>query len=465
MDTGTLGSMLTKTQRLVLGSCVLILVDVIWVSSSELTKFIYSNETFEKPFFCTYIKTSMFTLYLLGFIFWPPWKDTCTRPTNYVYIDPDQEDDNFYAETISSLSNPVYIPVKTPERETLDRNSGTESDDSSVRSVRFNKLAEVRHMSETDATEALLARLSYQASLRAGEFAKRAAIKLPIFRVAKIAFIFCFLWFLANYTYQVALSETEAGMVNVLSSTSSLFTLILAAVFPSTNTDKFTLSKLLAVFLSITGIVLVSFSDLTMESQVPMGAVLSLFSAFFYAAYLVFLRRKVDHEDKIDIPLFFGFVGLFNLLLLWPLFFFLHFSELETFEWPTREQMTFLLLNGLLGTVISEALWLWGCFLTSSLMATVAMSLTIPMTMMADVVLKRVAYPALFYGGTLPMLCAFVAVALLSHREHWDPVFDVLSCAFSYVCRRTRGPRFRFNDIPSEQTEALIGINSNEHEA
>lgn len=34
----SIGSMLTKTQRLILGLFVLLLVDVIWVSSSELTK-------------------------------------------------------------------------------------------------------------------------------------------------------------------------------------------------------------------------------------------------------------------------------------------------------------------------------------------------------------------------------------------------------------------------------------------
>ncbi|RZC40166.1 solute carrier family 35, member F5 [Asbolus verrucosus] len=462
MDSGSFGSLLTKTQRLILGCFILILVDVIWVSSSELTKFIYNHETFEKPFFCTYVKTSMFTLYLLGFLFWPPWKDSCSRPTNYIYIDTEQEEENYYTDTNSHLSNPVYVPVKTPDREP-DRNSGTESDDSSVRSVRFNKLAEVRHMSETDATEALLARLSYQASLRAGEIAKRAAIKLPIFRVAKISLVFCLLWFLANYSYQVALAQAEAGMVNVLSSTSSFFTLVLAAVFPSNQYDKFTLSKLLAVFVSISGIVLVSCSDLSFESHVPLGTILSLLSAFFYATYLVFLKRKVDHEDKIDIPLFFGFVGFFNLILLWPVFFFLHFSELEIFEWPSKQQLLLLLLNGLLGTVISEALWLWGCFLTSSLMATVSMSLTIPMTMLADVLLKKVAYPSLFYTGTIPMVVAFLAITLLSHYDNWDPVFDVLRCAYLSVCRRTRF--VRFTEMPSEQTEALIGINSNEHEA
>lgn len=48
-------------------------------------------------------------------------------------------------------------------------------------------------MSETDATEALLARLSYQASLRAGEHARRQANKFSVQKVAKIALMFCLL--------------------------------------------------------------------------------------------------------------------------------------------------------------------------------------------------------------------------------------------------------------------------------
>lgn len=49
-----------------------------------------------------------------------------------------------------------------------------------------------------------------------------------------------------------------------------------------------------------------TFSDIQIDKKVPTGVVLALVSALFYAAYLVFLRRKVDHEDKMDIPLFFG---------------------------------------------------------------------------------------------------------------------------------------------------------------
>lgn len=166
--------------------------------------------------------------------------------------------------------------------------------------------------------------------------------------------------FLANYTFQISLAETEAGIVTVLSSTSSLFTLFLATFFPSNSGDKFTLSKLVAVSVSIFGLVLVGLSDMHMDTKgVPAGIILALVSAFFYAMYIVFLKRKVDHEDRMDIPMFFGFVGMFNLTLMWPLFFILHYGHWEEFEWPNSHQWTFLIINGLIRTVLSEVLWLW----------------------------------------------------------------------------------------------------------
>lgn len=72
-------------------------------------------------------------------------------------------------------------------------------------------------------------------------------------------------------------------------------------------------------------------------------------------------------------------------------------------------------------------------------MATIAISLTIPMTMLADVLFKRISYPCAFYAGTVPILLAFVCVAILAHFEHWDPVLDALRCGCRLVCRRGRG--------------------------
>lgn len=81
---------------------------------------------------------------------------------------------------------------------------------------------------------------------------------------------------------------------------------MLAACFPSGLSDRFTLSKFVAVLFSIAGVVMVSLSDLKIEQSIPLGAGWALAGSLCYAAYLVLLKRRVDHEDKMSIPMFFG---------------------------------------------------------------------------------------------------------------------------------------------------------------
>ena len=58
----------------------------------------------------------------------------------------------------------------------------------------------------------------------------------------------------------------------------------------------------------------------------------TILGAFCYSVYIVLLRRRVNHEDNMDSPMFFGFVGMFNAFMLWPGIIGLHFSGKETFE-------------------------------------------------------------------------------------------------------------------------------------
>lgn len=51
---------------------------------------------------------------------------------------------------------------------------------------------------------------------------------------------------------------------------------------------------------------MVSLADLSFEDQIPVGALWALCGSMLYALYLVSLRRRVDHEDKLDITMFFG---------------------------------------------------------------------------------------------------------------------------------------------------------------
>ena len=137
----------------------------------------------------------------------------------------------------------------------------------------------------------------------------------------------------------------------------------------------------------MSGVVVVTLSDHHFEAKFPIGAIWALFGALMYALYIVLLRRRVDNEQKLNIPMFFGesteillsvflmylinkdtelcilyptgFVGLLVLVFLWPVFFVLHYSHVEIFQMPNYRQWMLLILNGLIGTVISELLWLW----------------------------------------------------------------------------------------------------------
>ncbi|XP_048340180.1 solute carrier family 35 member F5 isoform X2 [Sphaerodactylus townsendi] len=449
----------TQRRRMALGIVILLLVDVIWVASSELTAYVFQN--YKKPFFSTFAKTSMFVLYLLGFIVWKPWRQQCTRGFRGRHAAFFADAEGYFAACTtdnavnSSLSEPLYVPVKFHD---LPNEKSSSSDDTEKTSkkprVRFSNIMEIRLLPSSHALEAKLSRMSYP-TVKDQESILKAVGKLTACQVAKISFFFCFVWFLANFSYQEALSDTQVAIVNILSSTSGLFTLILAAVFPSNSGDRFTLSKLLAVVLSIGGVVLVNLSG--SDKSAGIGSLWSLIGAMLYAIYIVMIKRKVDREDKLDIPMFFGFVGLFNLLLLWPGFFLLHYTGFEDFEFPSKFVLTCIVINGLIGTVLSEFLWLWGCFLTSSLIGTLALSLTIPLSIIADMCKQKVTFSWLFFAGAIPVFFSFFIATLLCHYNNWDPVMVGIRRVFVFFCRKHRIQR---TPEESEQCVSLIAMHS-----
>ncbi|KAK6292717.1 solute carrier family 35 member F5 isoform X2 [Coregonus clupeaformis] len=468
---GSQGSTVAQRRRTALGVVILLLVDVIWVASSELTSYIFKRQEYNKPFFSTFTKTSMFVLYLLGFLLWRPWRQQCTGSLQgrhaaffadaEAYFTPCINDTSLNDHT---LSEPLYVPVKFQDLPTEQTNCANGDCDSTYKKqrVRFSNIMEVRQLPSTQALEAKLSRMSYPAA-KDHESMLRTVGKLTVTDVAKISFFFCFVWFLANLSYQEALSDTQVAIVNILSSTSGLFTLILAAIFPSNSSDRFTLSKLLAVALSMGGVVLVSFSSMdSTDGKGTIGSLWSLAGAALYAVYIVMIKRKVDREDKLDIPMFFGFVGLFNLLLLWPGFLVLHYTGFEAFELPSKLVWIYILINGLIGTVLSEFLWLWGCFLTSSLIGTLALSLTIPLSIIADICMQKVRFSWLFFAGAVPVFLSFFIATLLCHYNNWDPVMVGLRRVFAFICRS----KHRIQRLPedSEQCESLIPLHTVSHD-
>lgn len=65
-----------------------------------------------------------------------------------------------------------------------------------------------------------------------------------------------------------------------------------------------------------------------------------------YGIYTTLMKKRIGDESRVDMPLFFGFVGLFNLITLLPGFLVLHYTGIETFELPPTRRILAIVLVG-----------------------------------------------------------------------------------------------------------------------
>jgi solute carrier family 35, member F5 len=120
------------------------------------------------------------------------------------------------------------------------------------------------------------------------------------------------------------------------------------------------LRKIGGVLASLLGILLTSIVDVfgnTDQSrgyfphkshvQIAVGDLLALFSAILYGLYATLMKKRAGNEARINVLLFFGFVGIFSMIILSPGFFILHYTGVENFELPpTRKITTIVLVSG-----------------------------------------------------------------------------------------------------------------------
>ena len=95
---------------------------------------------------------------------------------------------------------------------------------------------------------------------------------------------------------------------------------------------------------------------------------------------------------------------------MWPFGFLLNFIGLEPFAFPSGQVWLYLTVNGLVGTVLSDYLWLLSVLLTSPLVSTVGLSLSIPLAMITDVIIKGKSFTFLYFLGTVLVVGGFMLV-------------------------------------------------------
>ncbi|KAL2438621.1 putative vacuolar membrane protein [Exophiala dermatitidis] len=425
--------------RHTLGLILLLCVVFLWTLSNFLGSSIFADNTYAKPFFLTYLNTSMFMLAMI-----PTLMKSASRNR--------RKQRSWYRSIRSAWSKKgSYTPLRLDQHSSSG--SGTPLDLEDPESERFLKSRPDRRAS----TEGLDGdQRQEQDDYLEGDLEQEPAVEieedevaekdkeLGIVPTARLSLAFCFLWFGANYFAMACLQHTTVASTTILTSTSSFWTLLIGAL---TGMERFTWRKLCGVLGSLVGIILISRVDLTKSashattvvdrfaaairirspddedqfpdkppSELALGDALALLSAIIYGVYTITLKKSTIKAlpRSLNMPLFFGLVGTFNLVLLFPLFPILHYTGLERFELPPTPHVWTILLTNSISSFFSDICWAYAMVLTSPLLVTVGLSLTIPLSLIGEMVLQGHYEGWLYWVGALVVVGSFVFV---DHEE------------------------------------------------
>jgi solute carrier family 35 protein F5 len=206
--------------------------------------------------------------------------------------------------------------------------------------------------------------------------------------------------------------------------------------------ERFTLRKFLGVVASLIGIILISRVDLSKPdtgdataagnggssfphktpTEIAIGDAMAAFSSIMYGVYTIVMKKQVGDESRVNMPLFFGLVGFFNLVLLWPGFFVLHWTGVETFSLPETQRVWTIILVNSLSSFISDIAWAYAMLLTTPLVVTVGLSLTIPLSLVGQMFLQSQYASPVYWLGAAIVFLSFLVVNHESKAQEEDGV-------------------------------------------
>ena len=350
----------TRSREWSLGLFFLCCVVVLWVLSSFLLNDLFEKNVYSKPFLITWFNTASFSLYLVPY-YLRKWQQKVRRSSADA-----ADSDGAASEIMLAEEDSTLIPRDVEDAEMLLH---TEDPMSPVGSI-SDKLHP----------------LTFRETL-------------------KLSFSFCILWFSSNFFNNASLLFTSVSSQTILSSTSSFFTMMVGYFF---SQETFNMEKILSLIGLFIGVLCVTLNDNPQTSDstpfhiVLLGDMLALLSALCYGVYSILLKLKVKDDSRIDMKLFFGFVGVFNIVFLWPSLIIVHYLKLETFELPPTGDVWFVILFNCMISFLADFLWARAMLLTSPLTVTVGLCLTIPLAMICDVVFKlKLNSPIYFFGAFL----------------------------------------------------------------
>lgn len=385
-------SALKKRRRWLKGFLCLLVLVITWVITVQLANMVMKGSDYDHPLFVAAIDGMFFVIFGGRMPF---------RALKYGFR-------IFFRRLHVLFGTNESVPLLDPNDTRVSYGSGVSDDDFSSNIDKIDGKTAVVHVRSAE---------SEPKPLRTGNIVAMGAV---------IAFIY----FISGACATTALKYTSGSNETVLSTTSSLFSLLLGVLF---SVEKFTWSKLAAIATSICGICLVTFLDKTTSEMVTgvlglgsasleavLGNFLCLLAAMAYSGFLVLMKWMLGRQEKSKDcdAIMYTTLGLSTIAFVPPILFLADLFGVEEFSFPHDPKIfAAVFFCGLLNAV-SDYCASVAYLLTSPLVTSLSLSTAIPLSMICDsFFFQTVHISPWYYVGILMIFTSFVFTSVEDESE------------------------------------------------
>lgn len=226
----------------------------------------------------------------------------------------------------------------------------------------------------------------------------------------KHLYVLTALWFFANYLNLYSLHFTALSSNEVLTTMMAPWALILSILLMPKERHCI-LFKSLAILLCLSGTFIIARADEDQEEGRVMGDLCIVLSALMYGTFDVYLRY--NFAEDVDLRGIMIIMGSWTSLALLPVIYLCDLIGLETFNAPNLEQFVGLMFVVLSGSFMAEYCMAKAVMILSPFVASVGITLNVPLSIGIDALLNSVTFKWSFSIGAILCMSGFGLVSSL----------------------------------------------------
>jgi len=242
------------------------------------------------------------------------------------------------------------------------------------------------------------------------------------------------LWFFANGFYNLGLLKTSITSSNTLSCCNIIFIFGIKMIFFG---SKCTPLKMISSLIAAIGIYFIGHFEATVQivpinnkedskvnnhNELPLlhssnstliGDIYILLGALFYSIYSIYLKKiSKQYSKDFDMMEMFGYMGLYNFLLIPFTLVFFQMTLIEVFVIPSLNEFIKIFFNALISGIISDLLQNYSITLLSPIMVSFGLTLVSPISFTYDIIYGKISFNFEYLIGSIMIILSFILMVV-----------------------------------------------------